>query len=195
MEQYWTLQFVLSTISTNLERGEVLGALFVLGVCIGWLAARLYAQMPQSGTERKSKNSELDPAIVAPLRQRLDHIMHIERLYLQEDLALDSVAQCMDISPRTLSTFLNQIYGQNYSQYLNDTRIAAACKLLEDDLSKTVLEIAFAVGFGSKSTFYRAFRERHSMTPAVYRLRQAQRPKLLSSPISNNRRTVTQLSA
>ncbi|WP_345770921.1 AraC family transcriptional regulator [Brucella intermedia] len=58
--------------------------------------------------------------------------------------------------------------GQNVSRFINDYRIAEACRRLEkDDISITT--VMFESGFQTKSNFNREFRRVTSLSPADWR--------------------------
>jgi AraC-like DNA-binding protein len=70
-----------------------------------------------------------------------------------------------------LSSILNRHFHQNFFEFINSYRIAAAQDLLlqgpESNLN--ILEIMEAVGFKSKSAFNRFFKRVVGMTPSEYR--------------------------
>jgi len=77
----------------------------------------------------------------------------------------------MNISTNELSFFINQTYQKNFYKYVNDFRIAHACKLLKDETYDkfTIVAIGFESGFNSKSTFNQVFKEQTNQTPSAYR--------------------------
>jgi len=72
------------------------------------------------------------------------------------------------VSAQYLSQTLNQTLQQSFYDYINDARIAAAKQQLQhtDD---SVLNIAMAVGFNARSSFYKAFKASTGLTPAQFR--------------------------
>jgi transcriptional regulator GlxA family with amidase domain len=65
--------------------------------------------------------------------------------------------------------------GESPLAYLGRWRLRLAARLLETS-TKPVLQIALEVGYGSESTFNRAFKRAHGVPPAAYR-RQTQAPR------------------
>ncbi|PJZ70883.1 hypothetical protein CH373_06360 [Leptospira perolatii] len=103
-------------------------------------------------------------------------LMEIEKVYLTEDFPIQSFAQEVSIygfpiQPAQLSEFINSEFGKNYNQFLNQFRIEEACKWLLQEPNQSILSIALAAGFNSKSTFNRVFRHAMKMTPIEYRTR------------------------
>jgi len=72
------------------------------------------------------------------------------------------------ISHGHLCRLFRQHYGMTIIQYVNDTRLSYAARmLLQDDVS--ILEISAEIGFSSLSHFYRLFKEKYGVTPKDYR--------------------------
>ncbi len=84
------------------------------------------------------------------------------------ELSVDRVGRETGISLPRISTLLQQKYGMNFKQYLNDIRITEAKRLLRES-DRTIAEIAFAVGYNSIPHFNRVFRQHTETTPTDYR--------------------------
>lgn len=95
-------------------------------------------------------------------------LMSDRRLYEDHDLTLNRLARKAGLSTRQISEAINRGTGKNVSQYVNEFRIAAACKLLTET-EKSVIEIMYAVGFETKSNFNREFRRVTEVTPVEWR--------------------------
>ncbi|AYG69830.1 MULTISPECIES: AraC family transcriptional regulator [unclassified Rhizobium] len=95
-------------------------------------------------------------------------LMSDKRLYEDHDLTLNRLARKAGLSARQISEAINRATGKNVSQYVNEFRIAAACKLLTET-EKSVIEIMYAVGFQTKSNFNREFRRVTDVTPLEWR--------------------------
>lgn len=95
-------------------------------------------------------------------------LMEAKHLYRDPDLNLDRLARKVVIPARQISTAINRATGKNVSQYVNEFRIAEACRLLTDT-DKSVTAIMLEVGFQTKSNFNREFRRVTDMTPLQWR--------------------------
>lgn len=95
-------------------------------------------------------------------------LMSDRRLYEDHDLTLNRLARKAGLSARQISEAINRATGKNVSQYVNEFRIAAACKMLIET-EKSVIEIMYAVGFQTKSNFNREFRRVTEVTPLEWR--------------------------
>lgn len=100
--------------------------------------------------------------------ERIDHLLVKEKLSRDENLTLSRLARRAGVPARQVSGAINRLSGKNVSQYINDFRIAEACRLLrETDISVTAA--MFESGFQTKSNFNREFRRVTSLSPASWR--------------------------
>lgn len=101
---------------------------------------------------------------------RLVRLLEEEKLYIQPDLKLQTLAQRLEISSQSLSQIINEKYGQNLSEFVNTYRIEEARRLLLDVNHKhlTIAAIAGEVGFNSKSAFNTAFKKFTNQTPSEF---------------------------
>ena len=83
------------------------------------------------------------------------------------DISREGVAEAAGMSPGRFGRAFLTATGKKFSGYINDVRIEKAKVLLEGD--KSIIEIAYSVGFESLSTFSRAFDKNCRMTPSAYR--------------------------
>lgn len=104
--------------------------------------------------------------------RRIDELMRDRKLYRDANLNLSRLARRAGIPARQISAAINRATARNVSQYVNEQRIAEACRLLSDS-DRPVTEIMFAVGFQTKSNFNREFRRVTGVAPIVWRERNA----------------------
>ncbi|TGJ99416.1 helix-turn-helix domain-containing protein [Leptospira semungkisensis] len=103
------------------------------------------------------------------LRESLKQLMERDKLYRDEELTLADLADELALSTHQVSELINQELGINFSAFVNDYRIQEACELLQKEPDRSVLDIAFAVGFATKSSFHRAFQKHTGKTPSQFR--------------------------
>lgn len=111
--------------------------------------------------------------------ERLDWLIRQKRLFEDLDLNLDRLARKAVIPARRISTAINRVTGKNVSQYINDYRVAEACRLL-GETEEPVTAIMFKSGFGTKSNFNREFRRVTGSSPTAWR---ADRRSKASKPV------------
>ena len=86
--------------------------------------------------------------------------MEKERPYLDPNITLGEIAGDIGLNPNYLSQIINESLNRNFYEFINEYRIKEAIDLLENPKLRitNMLEIAFRVGFNTKSTFYRFFK-------------------------------------
>lgn len=104
---------------------------------------------------------------------RLERWMQQEAPYLRADLTLKGLAEDLDMAPRALSRLIHRHADCHFSDFVNGHRVQAAQRelLSGDDPSRTILDIAYAVGFNSKSSFNSAFKRKTGLTPSQFKAR------------------------
>lgn len=113
--------------------------------------------------------------------RRVDETMQDKKLYRDANLNLNRLARRAGIPARQISAAINRAKARNVSQYVNEHRIAEACRLLTET-DQPVTEIMLAVGFQTKSNFNREFRRVTDITPLAWRERNAHGASV--SPVS-----------
>ncbi len=98
----------------------------------------------------------------------LDRLIRERRLYADAGLNLGKLARRMGLPARAVSHAVNRVHGMSVSQYVNNFRIAEACRLLaETDMPVT--RIVFEAGFMTKSNFNREFLRVTGTNPTRWR--------------------------
>ncbi|MGA2763161.1 MAG: helix-turn-helix transcriptional regulator [Spirochaetia bacterium] len=100
---------------------------------------------------------------------RLEILMTKERIYREPELTLRSLSGILEISTNDLSLVLNDMMGVSFRTCVNARRLEEAKQLLIGDGHFSILDIAFRVGFNSKTTFNTLFLRETGMTPKAYR--------------------------
>ncbi len=121
-----------------------------------------------SSPETKYARSALDEDRMARIGSKLDAAMRENKLYQDPSLSLRELAAAVAVSENYVSQTLNESIGRNFFDYVNSWRISEACDRLINEKAP-VLEIAYDVGFNSKSTFNAAFKKHVGVTPSAYR--------------------------
>jgi AraC-like DNA-binding protein len=93
--------------------------------------------------------------------------------FIDSEVTLPSLAEKLGLHPNALSFIVNEETGTGFREYLNGLRLEHFLKLASAHTGgktdgATFLEMAFASGFSSKTTFLRAFRTRFETTPADF---------------------------
>jgi len=113
-------------------------------------------------------------------------------IWREESLTIGTLAARLAVPEHRLRRAINQGLGhRNFSSFINRTRIAAAQDALADpaQMGRTILEIAYDVGFASLGPFNRAFRAETGQSPSEFRREALSDPHAeigQSRPISIN---------
>ena len=101
---------------------------------------------------------------------KMDSLITDSRMFLIQDLTITDVAQELGEHPRSISLALNNYYKKNFNSYINGYRIREAEKLLKEGYteSMSIEGLSQEVGFRSKTSFYRSFKEYNGMTPIEF---------------------------
>jgi AraC-like DNA-binding protein len=103
------------------------------------------------------------------MHERLVELMEEEKIYADAEVTLALVARRLLVTPHQLSEFLNERMGVNFNAFVNMYRVDEARELLTADADLSILQIAYSVGFNSKSAFNAAFQRFAGTTPFEYR--------------------------
>ncbi|WCL48229.1 AraC family transcriptional regulator [Leptospira sp. GIMC2001] len=120
----------------------------------------------QKSRYEKSKLNQLD---VDKIIQNMEIFMKDEHFYADEDLRIADLAESCGISIHQLSEILNRNLKMSFTDYVNMHRIAAAKDMIIHEPDRTILSIAIAVGYNSKSAFNRSFKKIVNLTPSEYK--------------------------
>jgi AraC-like DNA-binding protein len=114
----------------------------------------------------KPDQLSIDPELVE-WKEKLLQLMQSGKVYEDPELSLSQIAKQLKSNPSVISRMVNQGFGLNFNDFINQYRIEAVKKMLTDGEHKkqTLLGIAFDCGFNSKATFNRAFKKFTSLSP------------------------------
>ena len=103
-------------------------------------------------------------------RARAQKVQEYILRHYGQDLTLTVLAAQVNIVPTTLCHVFKQVTGQRVSDYIIQTRISQAARLLRETTLE-VQTIAYECGFSTQTNFNRHFKRLMSCTPTDYRLK------------------------
>ncbi len=142
---------------------------------IGFVAMRqpevYYGAVDGRTSKKKYESSSLSQKNAENYAKALLHYMNTETPYLEPNLKLADIADTLEMHPNHLSQVINEQLNQPFLTFINTYRIEAAKQILEDPDSdqKTILQIAYEVGFNNKVSFNTHFKKITGKTPTAYR--------------------------
>ena len=159
------------------------GYALLFGLVAGWVCVVGWFSLnqPPLAAEAEPVNDPVpaeEPATTAPDDARFDAVQArlaelmggAAPLYLEPALTIGQVARRSGYPEYLVSAVINRRLGGSFWEYVNRLRIEAARACLADaGDTRTILDIAYACGFTSKSTFNAAFKRQLGRTPSDYR--------------------------
>ncbi len=93
-----------------------------------------------------------------------------EKIFLDNEINLTTVADKLGISIHDASYLINEVTGSNFYNFINRHRVEEAKKLLTSDKTNqlNMLGIGFESGFNSKTAFNTAFKKFVGISPSEY---------------------------
>lgn len=100
-------------------------------------------------------------------KEKVTGSMQHDELYKDAELTLSQLAKKLSTNSSVLSKVVNQGFGLNFNDFVNEYRVKAVMTLLKagEQKNQTLLGIAYDCGFNSKATFNRAFKKQTGLSP------------------------------
>ncbi len=124
----------------------------------------------ESSIAPKYEKSGLKPAEIEELKQKVEAFLTVENI-TNAELSLQQMADELKTQPHKLSELLNKHMEVSFYDLINQRRIAHIQTLMTDPANDhfTILSLAYANGFNSKSSFNSAFKKITGSTPSEFK--------------------------
>ncbi len=161
--------FIAACITGNellIAAGTMAFGLIALGFSLTFTAVFLLAK------DRSPRTTPARPewdSTEKELSTRLNELMERYAPYKEPELTVAELAEMLKEEPKRLSYHFNMSLGTNFRHYINELRLESVCLDLVESPDRTILDIAFANGFNSKSSFNTLFMKSYGMTPRQFR--------------------------
>jgi AraC-like DNA-binding protein len=144
--------------------------IFLLAILLVAAAVYIYIKRPFD-KKKKTPGLQMNPQFAKVCIKKLDYLVENEKIYLDENISLQSLAGKLNIPSYQLSQLLNEKMNQSFPDFINSYRIEEAKEILTGPVGdeKKNVTVAFDVGFNSVAAFYRAFKKFTGMTPQQYK--------------------------
>jgi ligand-binding sensor domain-containing protein/AraC-like DNA-binding protein len=149
--------------------------LFKIGVVVlflgGCLLVFMFVQKRKTARKNKYKKTRLAEDIAGEYEKKLLHFLEEERIYRDNMLSVQLLAEKLSIPPHHLSQIINDKFQKNFYELINSYRIEEAIEKLQDekDSQEKILAIAYDVGFNTLGSFNRAFKRHTGKAPSEFR--------------------------
>lgn len=169
----------MSSLQLSLLANALLLIIIIGGLLYYFLRVR--PEMRKLTTEQKPK--EISQSLVNAIAEardlmsndqrlydRLIDLMEEEKIYRNPELNRDMICKLLN----TNHTYLNKAIrlnsdGLSLSDFINSYRVRHAATLLTEQPDLSITEIETQVGFSSRATFYRVFKQHYGKSPHEYR--------------------------
>jgi AraC-like DNA-binding protein len=155
-----------SRLSVSFLAG-VLSSVFLIALAL----VVAYTVRKSSKTKQQDRKPPLPEDRVDEISKSLSYLFEVERIFRDQNLSLNALAERLDLPAHQLSWVINNKIGKTFSDFLSHYRVEEVKKRLADsqDRERTILEIAFDSGFSTKSSFNKTFKALTGKTPRDYR--------------------------
>ncbi|MEM9363957.1 MAG: helix-turn-helix domain-containing protein [Bacteroidota bacterium] len=118
----------------------------------------------------KYEKSGLTPSLSLELKDSLVHLFAVEKMYKENTINLDMVANRLNTTRHNASQVINEHFNVSFHEFVNMYRIKEAKELLISDGNKklNIINVAYEVGYNNKVTFNKAFKKDTNLTPTQY---------------------------
>ena len=141
-----------AVVTANIKEKEIQSENIVVDVAAAIMSGEKYALDPKN----------------AVLIKRLDTYMKKNNVWRDPDLSLNILASELFTNRTTLALAMRENGYENYTNYINRLRIDDFIQQMESGESENFQEAFYFVGFRSRGTALRNFRQFTGMTPSEY---------------------------
>lgn len=164
--------FTSGFISDDLALSTVITGVTVL-LTLMTLAARAHdarqGSLPDIALRPNSETTPVETAMAyGEAYARIRRLIEEEEAWREPRLSIADLANRLKLNPRDVSRAINLQAETSFSRFINRFRVDALNALMAnpDNHGRTLMELAYEVGFNSKSAFNRTYREMTGQTPS-----------------------------
>ena len=99
---------------------------------------------------------------------RLSDVYKYVQKHFKDEINLSIISNIANLTPQSFCRLFKKRTGKSFVEYLNEVRIAFACKYLFDT-DWSISEVAYNCGYKTVSNFNKLFRNITGRSPKVYR--------------------------
>ena len=129
------------------------------------------AEQARAAGFRPCKRCRSDLLDYQPIKEIAEEAKRLLEDSFRKKCELNQKLQHMGVSKRRMVKIFKDEYGVTMFEYMDKLRLAEAKRLLSDT-NDEIVDIAYTIGFGGLSSFYRFFKNNTGLSPAAYRKEQ-----------------------
>lgn len=128
-------------------------------------------QLPEvtGKSDKKYAKVRLDKSSRSRIQNKLKDTEALSDLLCSNTISLPKLASNIGEKPHYVTQVLHQELNTTFYDFVTEYRIDQVKQKLQSSSNQTILELAFEVGFDSKSAFNTAFKKITGITPSAYR--------------------------
>ena len=119
-------------------------------------------------TVKKYSNSALSREFMREKLPTIERVIEKERLFLDPQFSLDLLAHKTGLSKHHISQIINTELGYSFFDLTNKYRIEEAKRVMKESEHVKMEQLAYQLGYKSKSSFFNAFKKSTKLTPSMY---------------------------
>ena len=118
----------------------------------------------------ETSNEAVEQLALLEWKNKITHLFEKEEVHENPNLTLTDIANLLNTNRNVISKVINQEFQMNFNDFVNKKRAEAVIEKLKngEHVRNTLLAIALASGFNSKTTFNRAFKKNTGTTPRQF---------------------------
>nr|WP_292967458.1 MULTISPECIES: helix-turn-helix domain-containing protein [unclassified Allomuricauda] len=119
---------------------------------------------------KKNRSLSYSPREIEGYHKSIEDYFTTNKEFLKIAFRQQDLADALKLKKHVVSHLINHIYGMNFNQLVNERRIKMALEEWDNPQWKNLSMdgIAKEVGFGSRTTFIKAFRNQTGVCPSEY---------------------------
>ena len=170
---YWQIAIWVVVLLTTLTPVPLFSQWLIYGTVSLWIWTLGYRSLltttPTVAVRSMEKRAAEDGRFPEVL-MRIESLMREQELYRKPALSIGELARRSGYPEYLVSEALNHGRKESFYEFVNRWRIDIVKSELERaENTSNILDIAYAAGFTSKSTFNSAFKRSEGLTPSAYR--------------------------
>jgi len=142
---------------------------FLLYLAVFIIATKKRKGLVFLGKPLRYENKKIGNKDAQEILNQIKVLFNDNPAYTNSEFKIHDLAKLLKITPHHLSQILNDNLNINFPKFINSYRIELAMKMIKTSPNLTIEAIGKDCGFKSKATFYKAFKDKIGITPAVYR--------------------------
>ena len=164
-----------SILQTGLIFIEIIGSAFFLIISPDLLKGLVFDHKTSETLRGDLNSMDKPPAMIAiegepksvvkendEVMLKVEQFLELEQPFLSPEFSLNDLSIALNISPRVLSNSIKSAFGIGFPEFVNKRRVSYLEQLIQtkpEMIHYSVDALAKAVGFNSRSGFYKAFKK------------------------------------